>query len=153
MIIERIASAASANTSFPANTALNAGDAFPAAGKGNDQLVSPNGKFILVAGTNANSGMFCTFNRDIAKPFAQGVQNATACIGKPNYPNARMVLQADGNLVILTDHIIWAYSTVPSGDPRFNDATLKPVKVGVGNDGAIKLYNEKGEEVWYDNSN
>jgi hypothetical protein len=142
-------------SAFAQKKSLVPGESFPASGQGTKQtILSPNGQYMLAA----VGSKFCVFKYEENIPYGPNADNKSiACISKPHFSNTRLVLQEDGNLVVLSNvahqkpEIIWSSSTIPSIDPRFKDASLKPVRMGVGDDGTIVLYNAKGEKVWYHN--
>lgn len=129
IIVERVGSA---------NT-LNVGETLT----GNKRLTSANGKYILRM--QEDDGHLCVYHSD------NGQQGAFVWgSGKHGFKNAKLVMQADGNLVVYdgANTAKWASDTHPYNNATFKDAANKPVKLVLENDGSLKLYAASGKVVW-----
>lgn len=118
---------------------LNAGQTLT----GSKILTSANGKFILRM--QEDDGHLCVYN------FANGQQGAFVWgSGKHGFKNSKLVMQADGNLVVYDGNNTskWASDTHPYNNEKFKDSNNKPVKLVLENDGSLKLYTATDKVVW-----
>lgn len=109
------------------NSTLKAGESITTG----QTLVSEDGKF--------------TF-----KLVANDAQKAGLKSGDRWIKSSKLLLQADGNLVIYDSNgkVDWSSKTQAYFDKKYGTAAFKPVKMVVGSDGSFNLYNAAGEKVW-----
>lgn len=133
IIVERVGG----NQQQSKNT-LNSGETLGAGSR----LTAANGKFILRM--QEDDGHLCVYK------FENGQQGAFVWgSGKHGFKNAKLVMQSDGNLVVSAGNTPkWASDTHPHLNAAFKDASKKPVKLVLENDGKLNLYNASGSVVW-----
>lgn len=109
---------------------------------GGKQLTSTNGKFILRV--QEEDGHLCVYK------FENGRQVAFVWGSKVyGFKNAKLVMQADGNLVVYQGGTAkWSSGTHPYLNDKFKNANNKPVKLVLEDDGSLKLYTASGGVAW-----
>lgn len=111
--------------------------------KAGEKLTSSNNAYMLRM--QEEDGNLCIYKIE------DGKQGAFVwCTMKHGFKNAKLIMQADGNLVVYDGNSKdqWSSQTQGYYDAKYRDAKYKPVKVVLENDGALKLYTAAGQVVW-----
>ncbi len=102
------------------------------------RLYSSNGQYFLEM---QDDGHLCIYK--------EGKSGSYWCSGSYGFKKAKLSMQKDGNLVVYSGKGApkWSSKTHPYLNPIFN-ASNKPVKLIMSNDGKIRLYDKSNRSVW-----
>ncbi len=112
--------------------------------EGKKILMSANGLYMLRM--QADDGHLCVYKVKNTRDQGEFVWGN----GVHGFNGSKLVMQEDGNLVVYDNENTakWNSGTHPYHNSKFQDSSLKPVKLVLTNEGKLKMYNASNVEVW-----